>query len=66
MIRKIVRHRNPKPLPRRPDPPAVYPCKCKGCLNYVPFKRFTCCDCFIKCDKRSHRVRKLKIRRQHA
>lgn len=56
IVRKSIPH-SPKALPRTKVGPAIYPCKCSGCLNKVPFKRFTCKECFIWCDQRSHRVR---------
>jgi len=65
VIIRLQRHEEvATPLPETIIPPARHRCQCTGCLNFVPFKRFTCLDCFLRCDKRSHRVRFIRIRRR--
>jgi hypothetical protein len=54
----MIRKRNrPHPLPDPVYPQPRYRCQCPGCLNRVPWKHFTCMECFLWCDNRSHRVR---------
>ena len=49
-------------------PWSVFQCMCDGCNNKVPFKNFTCHECFLFCnrDRKSdgHRLRVLSIRRR--